>query len=389
MSQPAALITGYHLSVRHESGSTCTTREKMIPTTKNVSVAAATHKFVAQNFQFRAFDGGADSGVVLIVTVPTRLGGGRDRAILQQGCAPTPHNRNHSAPSDREGSSVSDNACKAKLGSCPSFLVSHWLPRCSRSASEGVRVFTQSASKADAIRPSRPKGTMCHEGDIAHGGSDARYARLDGRCRGGSRGTTAAKRMSTHAPLSNLFIYLVGFGGAGKLTIARALAPVIGAKIVDNHWINNPIFGLIDPDGVTPLPPAVWVQVGKVHDAVMETIATLAKPKTNFVFTHEGVEGNADDRAKLEAIRLVAARRGARFIPVRLLCEEAELVRRIQSPERAAMLKGINPAHAINRSRHHTVLDPKSPDTLSLDVTRLPPEESVAAIIAHIKRSTA
>jgi hypothetical protein len=195
--------------------------------------------------------------------------------------------------------------------------------------------------------------------------------------------------MSTHTPLCNLFVYLVGFGGTGKLTIARALAPVIRAKIVDNHWINNLIFGLIDPDRVTPLPAAVWVQVGRVHDAVMETIATLAKPETSFVFTHEGVEGNADDHAKFEAIRSVAATRGARFVPVRLLCEEAELVQRIQSPERAAMHKGISPAHAINRSRHHTVLDPKSPDTLSLDVTRLRPEESVAAIIAHIKRIAA
>jgi hypothetical protein len=202
-------------------------------------------------------------------------------------------------------------------------------------------------------------------------------------------GATGEKPMSADMRLRNLFVYLVGFGGTGKLTIARALAPVIGAKIVDNHWINNPIFGLIDPDGVTPLPPAVWIQVGKVHDAVMETIATLAKPETSFVFTHEGVGGDADDQAKLEAIRSVAARRGAHFIPVRLLCEEAELVRRIQSPERVAMHKGIDPAHAINRSRHHTVLDPKSPDTLSLDVTRLRPQESVAAIIAHIKRRAA
>jgi hypothetical protein len=195
--------------------------------------------------------------------------------------------------------------------------------------------------------------------------------------------------MTVHPPLTNLFVYLVGFGGTGKLTIARALACVIDAKVVDNHWINNPIFGLIDPDGVTPLPEAVWVQVGKVHDAVMETIATLGKPGTNFVFTHEGVEGNASDQAKFHSIRSVAARRGARLIPVRLLCEEAELVRRIQSPERVAMYKGIDPAHAVNRSRHHAVLRPASPDTLTLDVTRLSPEDSVEAIIAHIKRIAA
>ena len=42
----------------------------------------------------------------------------------------------------------------------------------------------------------------------------------------------------------------------------------------NNHWINNPIFGLIDTDGVSPLPDAVWSQTAKIREAVLETIAT-------------------------------------------------------------------------------------------------------------------
>jgi hypothetical protein len=192
--------------------------------------------------------------------------------------------------------------------------------------------------------------------------------------------------MTADPALTNLFVYLVGFSGTGKLTIARVLARLVGAKVVDNHWICNPIFGLIDPDGITPLPNAVWTQVARVQDAVLETIATLAKPGVNFVFTHEGVEGEPYDKAKFDDIRSTAARRGAGFIPVRLVCEEAELVRRIQSPGRAAILKPVDPAYAIYRSRHHVVFDPKTSDTLTLDVTRLSPDESVAAIIAHARK---
>ena len=44
--------------------------------------------------------------------------------------------------------------------------------------------------------------------------------------------------------MDNIFLYLLGFAGTGKLTIARAFARSVGAKVVDNHWINNPIFGL-------------------------------------------------------------------------------------------------------------------------------------------------
>lgn len=186
--------------------------------------------------------------------------------------------------------------------------------------------------------------------------------------------------------MRNLVVYLVGFAGTGKLTIAHALARLLGAKMVDNHWINNPIFSLIDADGMTPLPEAVWSQVAKVREAVLETIATLAKPEANFILTQELVEGDPVDLAIFQCVHEAAARRAARFIPVRLLCEEAELVRRIQSPERAGKLKCIDPADAINKSRHYAVLDPKTPTTLTLDVTALDPEESAAAVVRHITR---
>jgi hypothetical protein len=184
--------------------------------------------------------------------------------------------------------------------------------------------------------------------------------------------------------MDNIFLYLLGFAGTGKLTIARAFAHSIGAKVVDNHWINNPIFGLIDPDGVSPLPDAVWSQTAKVREAVLETIATLAKPGANFVFTHDGIEGERYDDDVLRGIQTTAARRGARLIPVRLVCNEDELVRRIQSGDRAATLKCTDPADAIRKSRHHAVLDPRLPGTSTLDVTTLTPQQSVEAIIAHI-----
>jgi len=40
-------------------------------------------------------------------------------------------------------------------------------------------------------------------------------------------------------------VHLLGPAGVGKLTIARELAPVLKARAVDNHWINNPILGLL------------------------------------------------------------------------------------------------------------------------------------------------
>jgi shikimate kinase len=40
-------------------------------------------------------------------------------------------------------------------------------------------------------------------------------------------------------PLQNTIIVLFGFAGTGKYTIGRELARLTGAKLIDNHLINN------------------------------------------------------------------------------------------------------------------------------------------------------
>jgi tRNA A37 threonylcarbamoyladenosine biosynthesis protein TsaE len=57
--------------------------------------------------------------------------------------------------------------------------------------------------------------------------------------------------------LDNTIFYLIGPAGVGKLTVARAIAALTGARIVDNHTVNNPIFDLIEHYRSTPLRPSV------------------------------------------------------------------------------------------------------------------------------------
>jgi hypothetical protein len=174
-------------------------------------------------------------------------------------------------------------------------------------------------------------------------------------------------------------ICIVGFPGVGKLTVALALARLTGAQVVDNHWINDPIIKLVAKDGAAPVPAGVWPQIARVRAAVLDTIATLVPLETSFIFTHAGSDEDPADRVALEEYRSVALKRGARFIPVRLLCIEAELVKRIQSPERLGR-KLTDAAEASRLARLFTPLDPRLPGTLTLDVTTLSPEAAAAAI---------
>jgi hypothetical protein len=183
---------------------------------------------------------------------------------------------------------------------------------------------------------------------------------------------------------ANIIVALLGYPGSGKLTIARLLAPRIGALVVDNHWINNPIFGLIATDGMTPLPAAVWTQVDKVQEAVMETIATLAPPDASFIFTDCPFEGDAGDRRSYELMLTTAERREALFVPIRVLCSEQEVARRTTSAGRKQQLKSIDPVDGARLVRTRVILDPHHRNQMTLDVSTLSAEQSAAAIERHI-----
>jgi Holliday junction resolvasome RuvABC ATP-dependent DNA helicase subunit len=57
--------------------------------------------------------------------------------------------------------------------------------------------------------------------------------------------------------MTNQFVYIVGPPGVGKYTVASTLAARMPAKLVDNHYWSNPIFGLIQQDGITPHKPTL------------------------------------------------------------------------------------------------------------------------------------
>jgi predicted kinase len=186
--------------------------------------------------------------------------------------------------------------------------------------------------------------------------------------------------------VANVLVYLIGFAGVGRLTTAQKLAYLLDARIVDNHWINNPIFRLFDNDRVTPLPASVWEQTRKVRAAVLETIATLGAPHANFILTNSLADEDHEDRNIYEAVRVTAERRGALFVPVRLLCDEEQLVKRVVSPERAARMKRMNPVAAAEELRTLTPLLTHHANELTLETSAITPEATARLIYEHIGR---
>ena len=182
--------------------------------------------------------------------------------------------------------------------------------------------------------------------------------------------------------IKNTFVYLLGLPGAGKLTVARELQKNFDSILIDNHYVNNVVLGLVDPDGVTKLPARVWDYTKEVRKIVLNVIRELAKPDRNFVFTNALAEGDSVDERLFEEIADLAKARGANLLPVRLLVSKEELCRRVVSLERKEQLKSIDPEGASEVWEKYSVINPSG--AFDLEASTLSPEESARAILNEL-----
>jgi hypothetical protein len=185
----------------------------------------------------------------------------------------------------------------------------------------------------------------------------------------------------SEAALDNTIIILIGFAGTGKYTIGRELCERTGAKLVDNHLINNPIFRVVNVDGVTPLPAPVWGKVKEIRRIVYDAVREISPPNLSFVFTLELRESDPAAHQAFLNLRELARARQSLLVPIRLICDVEELCRRVANPARAELLKAVSPELARKKAAEHSVLNPKHENVRTIDVTAKTPAQSVDAII--------
>ena len=186
---------------------------------------------------------------------------------------------------------------------------------------------------------------------------------------------------------STPIILLIGYPGTGKYTVGKALVEQLqsaGATsvLVDNHFINNPIFRLIEVDGRSPLPAEVWDRVGEFRETLLKTIESLAPRDRAFVFTNwiaEDESGAAEYLARLEAI---AQARQSRFAVVRLVCELQTLKERVPRADRAERLKWTDPDAVAALASRHRLYDPTVP-SLTIDNTELSADACARQILSY------
>lgn len=177
---------------------------------------------------------------------------------------------------------------------------------------------------------------------------------------------------------STIIIYLTGKPGVGKYTIAQALAKS-GFVICDNQLINNPIFELLNYDGLTKIPEFAWDAIARIRKEIFKFLTQ--EHVHNYVLTNNLSE-NEGDRLVYEEVLQLCEKRGSLFVPVRFLISEEEHLKRVTNPSRRNRWKSIDPNDVYDKN---PLLKIEHPNYFELDVSDLSAEIAAEKILEHVK----
>lgn len=187
--------------------------------------------------------------------------------------------------------------------------------------------------------------------------------------------------------MTTTIIYLIGLPAVGKHTIAKALAVLTGARVVDNQLINMPVFSVVGFDGTDafPFPAGAWGKIERIREAVLDTIRQDCDRDASFVFTNVLGADDPESTALFETIEQLARDRGAEFVPVWLEANEATMRERIGTAERRERFKTTDVGSVERWRSSFRLLEVDHPHGLRLDTSDLLPEQAAGAILAHIE----
>lgn len=189
--------------------------------------------------------------------------------------------------------------------------------------------------------------------------------------------------------LKNCFILLMGFPGVGKRTVGESLAKKTNARFTHHHELYDPIFKLFcnDYEDQWNLTAQMWEKLNEVQAVYFGALADVCSRDDSFIYTEMMLDKDPYHQIDYKNILDVVKKRNAHFFPVRLICEENELLKRVQSNDRKeySEFKTRDPDLSRKRSRELEVFYSHHENEITIDNTNLSADVVADKIIEHIK----
>jgi deoxyadenosine/deoxycytidine kinase len=176
-----------------------------------------------------------------------------------------------------------------------------------------------------------------------------------------------------------MIIHLNGMPGVGKLTIAKSLARILSARLIDNHRLIDAVLTCTERGS-----PSYFRVLMDITNIVLAELKKAPKHEV-LIFTNALANGLPEDIQRFRAIQKLAKIRKTNFFPILLTCSLPENKKRLQSATRKEKSKLMNPNILSKLVKQYTLVHPKKlPQALILDVTNFSPDEAARKIKRHI-----
>ncbi|WKT46771.1 hypothetical protein QSH57_011645 [Fusarium oxysporum f. sp. vasinfectum] len=183
------------------------------------------------------------------------------------------------------------------------------------------------------------------------------------------------------------FVYINGFPGIGKLTIAKELQQLLpDSKVYHNHLLIDPIDALIERSSTGYHEMRAGLRRYILNEIAM---SEYTKDKT-WIFT-DAREASAAGEMGAKDYEAAARRRGVSFLSVVLECEIEENIRRAINPTRGQSVDAKLMDETILRPilENEKIFRFGNVNELVLDVTNLSSKEASLRIKEHVDRLAA
>lgn len=175
-----------------------------------------------------------------------------------------------------------------------------------------------------------------------------------------------------------MIIYLIGFPGSGKLTIAKELCNILDGVIVDNNLFNNIIFDMIDFRNVE-VTSEIWEKIFVIRENMLAILEKYHIESKHYIFTNELIKGDSYDQKVYNSVVNLSKKMNVEILPVVLYCNSAELVKRVQSKEREKERKITDSDFAMRKIKGKKLFVPQG--SLEIDNSNLSAKEVAKKIV--------
>lgn len=182
-----------------------------------------------------------------------------------------------------------------------------------------------------------------------------------------------------HYSIDRTIIYLFGYPGIGKATIAHEIAGASNAIQIDNHKVSNLLRDIAGDKAPHLLEPIK--KTGAVLSKVLLDFMADHCRDQSYVLTSVLYQNDPFRRQWFDDFMAWADQHGWRLIPVQLICDLDVAKQRLQNDQRRGQHKLMNPQILESLYQDHELLTPHHPNLLTLNITDLTAPQAAEQVL--------